>query len=61
MLTRYESANQMLTVEVLDSGVGIAPEDFPKLFTRFGKLHRTAKMNSEGIGLGLKIVKAIVE
>ena len=32
-----------------------------KLFNRFGKLQRTAKMNSEGIGLGLTIVKQIVE
>ena len=39
----------------------MAPEDFPKLFTRFGKLHRTAEMNSEGIGLGLTMVKQIVE
>ena len=46
----------MLTVDVLDTGVGIAAEDFPMLFTRFGKLHRTAEMNSEGIGLGLTIV-----
>ena len=46
----------MLTVDVEDTGVGIAAEDFPMLFTRFGKLHRTAEMNSEGIGLGLTIV-----
>ena len=44
-----------------DTGVGIAPEDIKKLFNRFGKLQRTAKMNSEGIGLGLTIVKQIVE
>ena len=44
-----------------DTGVGIAAEDLPKLFTRFGKLHRTAKMNSEGIGLGLTIVRQIVD
>ena len=33
----------------------------PKLFTRFGKLKRTAAINSAGIGLGLTIVKQIVE
>ena len=33
----------------------------PKLFNRFGVLARTAKMNNEGIGLGLTIVKQIVE
>ena len=32
-----------------------------KLFTRFGKLQRTAKINSEGIGLGLMIVQQILE
>ena len=51
----------MLVVHVEDSGAGLSEEDFPKLFTRFGKLHRTAKMNHEGIGLGLTIVKQIVE
>ena len=51
----------MLTIDVQDTGVGIAAEDFPQLFTRFGKLHRTAIMNSEGIGLGLTIVKHIID
>ena len=59
MLASYDPNNEMLTVDVVDTGMGIAAEDFPKLFTRFGKLHRTAKMNSNGIGLGLTIVKEI--
>jgi len=41
--------------------VGIATEDLPALFSRFGKLQRTAAINSEGVGLGLTIVKQIVE
>lgn len=61
LLTHYEPLTEMLTVEVSDTGVGIAPEEFPKLFTRFGKLHRTADLNSNGIGLGLTLVKAIAE
>ena len=44
-------------VNVKDNGTGIAKEDLSKLFTRFGKLHRTAEMNHEGLGLGLTIVK----
>ena len=59
MTAAYQPQTKMLTVDVADTGVGIAAEDFPKLFTRFGKLHRTAKMNSESIGLGLTIVKHI--
>ena len=49
--------SETLVVHVTDTGIGIAPDDIPKLFTRFGKLHRTAHMNSEGLGLGLTIVK----
>ena len=56
----YESVDELLVVHVEDTGVGIASEDFPKLFTRFGKLQRTAEMNSEGIGLGLTISQKIV-
>ena len=48
-------------MHIKDDGIGIAKEDFPTLFTRFGKLHRTAEQNSTGIGLGLMIVKQIVE
>ncbi len=50
-----------LQVEVIDTGAGIAPKDMNKLFTRFGKLQRTAVDNSEGIGLGLTIVQQIVK
>ena len=59
---RYEGQpSQMLEVDIIDTGAGIAPEDMAALFSRFGKLLRTAEINSEGIGLGLMIVKQIVE
>lgn len=48
-------------MHVEDTGAGIAPDDLPKLFSRFGKLQRTANMNHEGIGLGLTIVRQIVQ
>lgn len=32
-----------------------------KLFTMFGKLHRTAKINNEGIGMGLMICQNLVK
>ena len=48
-------------IDVQDTGAGITKEDIPRLFTRFGKLLRTADMNHDGIGLGLSIVKQIVE
>ena len=53
----YDRSASMLKVKVIDTGVGIDADEIPILFSRFGKLHRTAVMNSEGIGLGLSIVK----
>ncbi len=48
-----------IEVAVVDTGVGIAPEDLPHIFEQFyrGKGGATAK----GTGLGLSIVKRIVE
>ena len=50
-----------LEIEVKDMGHGIESIDLPLLFTRYGKLQRTAEMNANGIGLGLTIVKQIVD
>lgn len=60
-MTYSHEPDHLLIVHVKDTGTGIAKEDFPKLFTRFGKLQRTAQLNSEGVGLGLNMVKQIVE
>ena len=57
----FVEPENLLVVHVKDTGIGIASEDFSKLFTRFGKLQRTAMMNNDGIGLGLNMVKQIVE
>ena len=57
----YDDRHDDLIVSVEDTGAGISQEDIPNLFNRFGKLHRTAEINSEGIGLGLTIVKQIIE
>ena len=40
--TEYRDDLSLLVVHVIDTGAGIIREDFPKIFTRFGKLHRTA-------------------
>ena len=60
MRASYDLFLGSLIVHVKDTGVGIESEDLHKLFTRFGKLQRTAHMNSGGIGLGLTICKQIV-
>ena len=59
--TYYDFQSHQLFVSVTDTGAGIAESDLPVLFSKFGKLQRTASMNDTGIGLGLTIVKQIVE
>jgi signal transduction histidine kinase len=46
-------------LSVIDTGIGIAPEDLPKLFSRFHRGRNAAAY--PGNGLGLVITKAIVE
>lgn len=48
-----------VVASVADNGPGIAPEEVPKLFVRYGR--GTAGRSKEGTGLGLFIVKALVE
>jgi two-component system phosphate regulon sensor histidine kinase PhoR len=51
--------NNELVFKVSDSGMGIPPEDLPKIFDRFYRVHRPGKQ-IQGTGLGLAIVKEIV-
>jgi signal transduction histidine kinase/DNA-binding response OmpR family regulator len=48
-------------VEIRDSGIGIAPEDLPKLFNQFRQLDASSTRAAGGTGLGLVISKGIVE
>ncbi|HEY9720737.1 MAG TPA: ATP-binding protein [Oscillatoriaceae cyanobacterium] len=47
--------------EVADQGVGIAAEDLPRLFQRFGQLDMSNTRKVGGTGLGLAICRALVE
>ncbi|CAN5127992.1 ATP-binding protein [soil metagenome] len=49
-----------LTVRVIDSGVGIEPEDMKRIGDPFFQAGKTYQRRHEGTGLGLSIVKSLV-
>lgn len=48
-------------IAVKDSGIGIDPDDVPRLFTKFFQARNVAQINVKGTGVGLALVKAIVD
>ncbi len=50
-----------LTVRVRDTGLGIAPQDLPKIFEQFYRADNAVNRERKGTGLGLSLVKKIVE
>jgi signal transduction histidine kinase len=50
-----------VVVSVANRGEGIAAEDIPSLFKRFGRMERARTGDTVGVGLGLYIAKGLVE
>ncbi len=57
---QVNEADQVVRVQVTDTGVGIPPEDVPRLFEKFYRVEANKKM-AKGTGLGLNLVKQMVE
>ncbi|MBJ7899622.1 MAG: response regulator [Cyanobacteria bacterium RI_101] len=53
--------NDGVALTVTDTGIGVAPENFPKLFQPFLQLDSGLNRRFSGAGLGLALVKRIVE
>ena len=58
---RIKSDPNNLFIEVCDDGVGIPADELPKIFKEFYRAKNVKKIVSEGSGLGLSVVKRIVE
>ncbi len=48
-------------IEVEDEGIGIRSEDLPRLFTEFDQLSAGSTKAYAGVGVGLALVKRLVE
>ena len=51
--------NNRIVFQIIDDGIGIEPDEIPRLFDKFHRATNTGKI--KGMGLGLYIVKEIVD
>lgn len=58
---RASADNGQISLAVRDTGIGISPEDLPRLFQEFSRIGEGATDGSKGTGLGLAISKRLVE
>jgi len=61
LTVRGEDGSKQAVIKVSDTGIGIAPEDRVRLFEKFYRANRGGVPDAPGIGLGLSLVKSIVE
>lgn len=50
-----------ITIQVRDSGIGMRPEDIPLAFEPFGQVDNSLTRSQQGTGLGLPLVRRLVE
>jgi signal transduction histidine kinase len=58
---RVTSTAHTVTVEISDNGAGIAPEFMPHIFELFAQADRTLDRSQGGLGIGLSVVKKLIE
>ncbi len=52
---------ELLVVAVRDNGIGIPAAAFPSIFDMFSQVDRSTERSSGGLGIGLALVKGLVE
>ncbi|MGZ8901738.1 MAG: ATP-binding protein, partial [Limisphaerales bacterium] len=58
---RVEKQDEILQVQVRDSGMGISKENMQNVFNRFWQADTSAQRKFQGAGIGLALVKELVE
>ncbi len=55
-----DSTDNQVTIRVIDSGIGIAPETLPRVFDLFMQAEHPVSSLSGGLGIGLTLVKRLI-
>ncbi len=55
------SGSRQIEISVADTGIGIAPENIPRVFEAFEQVNGSVSRNHGGTGIGLSITKRLVE
>ena len=58
---KFTRSSQYLNIQIRDQGFGIKPAELKKLFARFGAISKPISTQAGSSGLGLYIVKNLVE
>jgi len=53
--------NEFIEISVKDNGIGIKHDQLETIFNRFKQVDKSLSRNAEGTGIGLSLVRAIVE
>jgi PAS domain S-box-containing protein len=56
-----ETAGREVAIRVRDNGIGISPDLLPKVFDLFTQADRTLSRSRGGLGIGLTLVRSLVE
>jgi signal transduction histidine kinase len=59
--TWYAEPTNDLKIEIIDKGIGIPPTKIPAIFDRFSRLENTISSKVKGQGLGLSIIKSLLD
>lgn len=57
----WRTEGRSVLIEVSDTGIGVAPDDQPRLFERFFRVDKARSRELGGTGLGLSIVKHLAQ